>query len=249
MKTFDLANRATFPLIIDDKENPQKVIFNDVSEETEIKVSIERDKETKKQFITKLPLPFLLELQNKIERINGKSLKTYRYQKSDVNPSDANDYKRTIRVAHIEISIGGEISLNSKDIVEVSLSGLKTVTSTKAIVQGGKTVSNNKFTISKTVFEKGENEEKVDLSHNYLIFDSKNIPERIEFMYGSQKVTVDADYILREQEDIFGVVARDENNNPVYGTDNAVVLPLKGATSCYLKSDDGLSADLTYFLI
>ena len=69
MKKVQILNRATFKQEITNKDNPYRLVLNNVSADATIDVSIERDAETKRKFITTLPVPFLLEDQNKIESL------------------------------------------------------------------------------------------------------------------------------------------------------------------------------------
>lgn len=237
MKQIDLSAQDATTVVIKDSDQTQYAVFSDIHQDATISVEILREGQRGEQFITPIKVLHLLEAQNKIEHILGNPMKVYR-----------NDGH--IKLASIDLSFNGEINLGENDTIDVKLDSLNQGVATALKLVGGRRLADRLYTVKSFTFKSGEREKMIDLTAgNFLILDKTTLPYEIEFMYGTQKIVMPTNYVLQEQEDVFGVVAYDATNQPIFGTDNVVVLNLKGATSVYLKANSELKNDVKYFMV
>lgn len=269
MKKYDLGGKPSESIELTNSEEPQSLVFKDVSDNAVISVELSRDTRKGERTIVPLNLPFVVEAQNKIEAllassqsavVNGKlfvtpvfDIKKLYYTKADHNTADPDPanhtFKKALKTSIVDLAFNGEIPLGDNDRMDVDLKTLDSITSTTMTVLGGRRTSKDIYTINQAIFKDELTEVEVkNKEFDFIVFDKDAMPEEIEFMYGSQKRVLTAELILQLQEDRFGVVGIDENNAPILGTNKAVVLRVSDATSVYLKHDN-LAENLKYYTV
>ncbi|CAM1369995.1 hypothetical protein TPENAI_60766 [Tenacibaculum litopenaei] len=241
MKTIPVTGQGSKSFTIDHNNQPQRLILSNIYKDATIELSMERQGESKIRTISPVKVAFLIELQNKIEFLQGKRLQIFRYA--------TESSKEVIASGIIDVGIGGEIVLQEKDYMFVDLKTLDNA-SFNISISGGLRTAGTPFQLRKTKVDSGNSELKVDLSQQrYIIFDKASMPDEIDFIRGDEKVVMSKELLLQEQENIFGVVAYDKTNVPVFGTNQAVVLQTAGLDGCYFRWSADLAKDFYYWIV
>ncbi|WP_407265194.1 hypothetical protein [Tenacibaculum maritimum] len=231
-------------------DQPQSLVFNDVSLDASIATTLDRYGERNTDCIVKIPIVGLLEIQQKIGYYSGGAIRPFVISKT----ADTKGTEHlTVDLAHINVCLGGELYLGDDDTFHVDLDGLKSIDSSKFRIQGGARTSMNPFIIQKEVYRKDDKEKSVDLFANeFICFSKDNLPSEIEFIFDKegtpQKLVFEPSEILEQQAQIFGQVAFDSSNrNQIFGTHSMVVIRTSGISSIYLKDYRDEREDLEYY--
>lgn len=236
MKKYDFKN-GSYSQSIKDGDDCQLLAISNESPNALLKVEHKRESGTDVKMFTDLKVGYLLEAQNKIQAL---------INKTPVKIFEVLDGR--IKTSVIDLAFAGEINILTNESIDFAVKQSLATEQSPVTVRAfeGVQVSPHHYVVKKQTFKKENTQKEIDLSTtDFLIFDT--LPDEVEIRVKGQKIVRDAESILIDQADNFGVIAYD-SEVAVLGSKYAKVIDVRGVESVYIEQEDA-SADLVFHTV
>ncbi|SNR15800.1 hypothetical protein [Tenacibaculum jejuense] len=255
-KTFELTGVTSKKIVLEKPHNPAAMILYNVSPSAKVKVTITRNNTHTITLIPDLTVATLKESQAKMETLSYKTnhsvplpFNPKTYEISDMPTTTANEVKKALTSVEILLAIGGEVLLNEGDKLTVTLSNLQKHDDSHVTFLGGYQIAQNEYSYKELTWKKEDEEIALELTDaHYLIMAKPALADKYEFIVPNQKITMYTRDLLANQSTHFGIVAYDQQDGAIFGTNSCVVLDVRSINSVHVTKENR-TADIKYYTV